>query len=187
MKVKPKYILFLDLLKGLLITLKTFFKTPVTVRYPKQKVNLAPSFRGRHALVRDPETGETKCIACLKCLRVCPSKCIEIKYQEDPLTQKRKLISYNIEVLRCIFCGYCEEVCPVGAIVLTEWFEYSSLEKTTLYFDKEKLLKNWDEFIKTFPQKVYTNKFWNLKGIPESIKPVYKRAEILINLQKKET
>lgn len=184
MRIKLKYLLFGDLLKGLLITLKTFFKTPVTVRYPKQKVNLAPSFRGRHALVRDPKTGDSRCIACLKCFRVCPSRCIEIRYQEDPLTQARKLISYNIEVLRCIFCGYCEEVCPVGAIVLTEWFEYSSSEKENFYLDKEKLLENWDEFIEKYPQKVYTNKFWNLKGVPESVKPVFKREGIFCKLDR---
>lgn len=179
-----KYLFFGDLVKGLLITLKTFFKTPVTVRYPKEKVTLATSFRGRHALVRDPNTGEARCIACLKCFRVCPSRCIEIRYQEDPLTQGRKLISYNVEALRCIFCGYCEEVCPVGAIVLTEWFEYSSSEKESFYLDKEKLLKNWDEFVEKFPQKVYTNKFWNLKGVPESVKPVFKREGIFYKLER---
>ncbi len=183
MKKEIKYLLFKDLIKGLSITLKNFFKTPVTVQYPKEKVKLYPSFRGRHALVRDPLTGDAKCVACLKCQQVCPSRCIDINYTTDLETGARKLISYKIEALRCIYCGYCEEVCPVGAIVLTEWFEYSSRNKEALIFDKEALLKNWDEFIHSYPEKVYTNKYWNLKGIPESNKSALKREGIYVKIK----
>ncbi|MFN3567506.1 MAG: NADH-quinone oxidoreductase subunit NuoI [Caldimicrobium sp.] len=183
MRKDIKYLIFLDLLKGLFITLKTFFKKPVTVQYPKEKVTLYPSFRGRHALVRDPLTGDAKCVACLKCQQVCPSRCIEIKFEINPETGERKMTSYQIEALRCIYCGYCEEVCPVGAIVLTEWFEYSTRDKRTLLFEKEKLLQNWDDFIAKYPEKVYTNKFWNLKGIPLVMKPAPKREGIYVKVR----
>lgn len=183
MRKDIKYLIFKDLLKGLSITLKTFFKRPVTVQYPKEKVTLYPSFRGRHALVRDPITGDAKCVACLKCKQVCPSRCIEISYEINPENGARKLISYQIDALRCIYCGYCEEVCPVGAIVLTEWFEYSARTREAFLFDKEKLLQNWDEFVSKYPEKVYTNKFWNLLGIPESLKPTFKREGIFIKIR----
>ncbi|BAU23302.1 NADH-ubiquinone oxidoreductase [Caldimicrobium thiodismutans] len=183
MRRDPKYLIFKDLLGGLLITLKTFFKKPVTVQYPRERVTVYPSFRGRHALVRDPETGTARCVACLKCVQVCPSRCIEVRYEVDPETGARKMLEYNLHALRCIYCGYCEEVCPVGAIVLTEWFEYSSRDRAGLIFDKERLLKNWDEFIEKYPEKVYTNKFWNLKGIPEILKPAPKREGILIKVR----
>ncbi|MFN3504908.1 MAG: NADH-quinone oxidoreductase subunit I [Caldimicrobium sp.] len=103
MKKNIKYLIFLDLLKGLSITLKTFFKKPVTVQYPKEKVTVYPSFRGRHALVRDPKTGDSKCVACLKCQQVCPSRCIDIRFEINPLTGERKMTSYQIEALRCIY------------------------------------------------------------------------------------
>lgn len=183
MRRNIKYLLFRDLLKGLSITLKTFFRKPITVQYPKERVTLYPSFRGRHALVRDPLTGDAKCVACLKCKQVCPSRCIEITYETNPKTGARKLISYKIEALRCIYCGYCEEVCPVAAIVLTEWFEYSARNKEAFLFDKERLLQNWDEFANKYPEKVYTNKFWNLMGIPESLKPSFKREGIYLKIR----
>ncbi|MEZ0344259.1 MAG: NADH-quinone oxidoreductase subunit NuoI [Caldimicrobium sp.] len=183
MRKDLKYLIFKDLIGGLLITLKTFFRKPVTVQYPREKVTLFPSFRGRHALVRDPETGEARCVACLKCVQVCPSRCIEVKFEVDQETGARKMLAYNLEALRCIYCGYCEEVCPVGAIVLTEWFEYSSRDRSGLIFNKERLLKNWDEFVERFPEKVYTNKFWNLKGVPEVLKPAPKREGIMVKVR----
>lgn len=183
MRLKPYYLLFKDLIGGLLITLRTFFQRPVTVQYPREKVTLYPSFRGRHALVRDPLTGEARCVACLKCVQVCPSRCIEVEYEVNAETGARKMTSYTIEALRCIYCGYCEEVCPVGAVVLTEWFEYSVRKREDAFFTKEKLLQNWDQFVERYPEKVYTNKFWTLKGIPEVLKPAPKRESMSIKVK----
>lgn len=184
MRRNPYYLLFRDLLGGLLITLKTLFRKPVTVEYPRERVKVYPSFRGRHALVRDPETGDARCVACLKCVQVCPSRCIDVKYEIDEKTGARIMTQYNIEALRCIYCGYCEEVCPVGAIVLTEYFEYSVRTREEAFFDKEKLLKNWDEFIAKYTEKIYTNKFWNLKGIPDVLKPAPKRKQLEVPVKR---
>jgi len=170
-------ILLIEIWKGLALTLKKLlFDRPVTIQYPeKDRVIPAPGFRGRHALVRDPQTGDTLCIACMRCVRVCPSKCINIEYEIDPETKKRKITKYEIEALRCIYCGYCEEVCPVNAIVLTEYFEYAGYTREELYFDKERLLKNWDEFIAT-QKRPYLNPFWKPRGIPEKLLPAKKRT-----------
>lgn len=170
-----KKILFIDLIKGLLITFKTIFTTPVTIRYPKQKRPLEDGFRGRHAFVRDPETGKERCVACTKCAQVCPSQCIYIDYSINPETGARVLTKYEIDALRCIFCGYCEEVCPVNAIVLTEYFEYASYTREENYFNREKLLSNWDEFIRYYEKTEYLNKFWHLPGIGRDRLPVGKR------------
>lgn len=173
-------LLFIDLLKGMLITFKTIFTTPVTIRYPKQKRPLEDGFRGRHAFVRDPETGKERCVACTKCAQVCPSQCIFIDYSVNSETGARVLTKYEIDALRCIFCGYCEEVCPVNAIVLTEFYEYASYNRESNYFDKEKLLKNWDEFIDQYEKTDYLNKFWYLPGIKRDRLPVGKRQPRVI-------
>ncbi|MCX8031716.1 MAG: NADH-quinone oxidoreductase subunit NuoI [Thermodesulfovibrionales bacterium] len=170
-----KKILFIDLIRGLLITLKTIFSRPVTIRYPKERRPLEPGFRGRHAFVREPDTGKERCVACTKCAQVCPSQCIHIDFIINPETGARVLIKYEIDALRCIFCGYCEEVCPVNAIVLTEFFEYASFSKRDIYFDRETLLKNWDDFIIQYESKEYLNKFWYLPGIQRQRLPIGKR------------
>ena len=42
--------------------------------------------------------------------------------QEEPL-------KYDIDLFKCIFCGFCEEACPVDAIVETRIFEYHFEER----------------------------------------------------------
>ncbi len=170
-----KKIFFIDLIKGLLITLRTMFTSPVTIRYPKEKRALEHGFRGRHAFVRVPETKKERCVACTKCAQVCPSQCIYIDYSAYDETGLRILNKYEIDALRCIFCGYCEEVCPVNAIVLTEFYEYASYDRHTNYFDKEALLKNWDEFMNSYQEASYTNKFWYLPGVNRNRLPIGKR------------
>ena len=47
---------------------------------------------------------------------------------------------HDIDLTRCIFCGFCEESCPVDAIVLTQVFEYHGEKRSDLYFTKDRLL-----------------------------------------------
>ena len=173
-------IFLLEILKGLKLTLKRLFSKPVTVQYPKEKKPLFPGFRGRHALIRDPKTQAAKCVACMRCATVCPSRCIRIRFSKDDETGARKLESYEIDALRCIFCGYCEEVCPVNAVVLTEEYEYSDYTRDPFHFDMERLLKNWDDFLekkKMEPEK-YLNPYLRPRGLPVGELPVGKRVEV---------
>jgi len=41
---------------------------------------------------------------------------------------------------KCIFCGFCEESCPVDSIVETRVFEYCGEQRHDLLMNKEKLL-----------------------------------------------
>jgi len=56
----------------------------------------------------------------------------------------RRTVRYDIDMTKCIYCGYCEEACPVDAIVLTQNFEFSGGVQEELYYDKYKLLENGD-------------------------------------------
>lgn len=181
-----KKMLLFDLLRGMLITLKTMFTHPVTRRYPKEKRDPFDGFRGRHAFVRDPETGTYRCVACTKCATVCPPQCIHIEYSVDAETGRRILTKYEIDAFRCIFCGYCEEVCPVCAIVLTEFYEYAAFDRKTNYFDIESLLRNWDEFVAGYGDREYANKFWKPEGIDLKRLPVKKRTVTPVKLNKED-
>ena len=47
---------------------------------------------------------------------------------------------------KCIFCGLCQEACPVDAIVEGPNYEYSVFKRQNLIYNKEKLLKNGDQW-----------------------------------------
>jgi NADH-quinone oxidoreductase chain I len=125
------------LLKGLALTFRTFFVHPVTIQYPEQKMVMYPRFRGLHELTRDEE-GKIKCVACELCAAVCPAKCIRVVPAEGP-THKRFPLVYEIDLLRCIFCGFCQEACPYGAIILRENYETANYTRQDLILNRDKL------------------------------------------------
>ena len=43
---------------------------------------------------------------------------------------------YQIHKTRCIFCGYCEEACPVGAIFMGKDYELAVYSKDDFVWDK---------------------------------------------------
>ncbi|MBT3239209.1 MAG: 4Fe-4S binding protein, partial [Rhodospirillaceae bacterium] len=45
-----------------------------------------------------------------------------------------------------IYCGLCEEACPVDAIVEGPNFEYSTESREELLYNKDKLLANGDRW-----------------------------------------
>ena len=47
---------------------------------------------------------------------------------------------YQIHKTRCIFCGYCEEACPVGAIFMGKDYELAVYSKDDFIWDKTDLL-----------------------------------------------
>ncbi len=47
---------------------------------------------------------------------------------------------YDIDLTKCIFCGFCEEACPVDAIVETRVLEYHGEKRGDLYYTKQMLL-----------------------------------------------
>jgi len=47
---------------------------------------------------------------------------------------------FEINMLRCIFCGLCQEVCPEEAIFLRQDYSLTGLTRGEMVYDKEKLL-----------------------------------------------
>ena len=94
-----------ELWRGFWLTGETHFKPKVTINYPYEKGYLSPRFRGEHALRRYP-SGEERCIACKLCEAVCPAQAITIdaEQREDGA---RRTTRYDIDMTKCIFCGFC--------------------------------------------------------------------------------
>ncbi len=117
------------ILKGMTVTLKHFlFTKAYTVEYPEQRKPVAERFRGRHVMKRDEE-GRERCTACFCCMYSCPADCIRIEAGEvtpeiqsnHPEDKYAKV--FEIDLLRCIFCGMCQDACPKAAIFLEGDYE----------------------------------------------------------------
>jgi NADH-quinone oxidoreductase subunit I len=65
----------------------------------------------------------------------------ERKKDEENLYREEKYAArYEINMLRCIFCGLCEEACPKDAIYLTETFAPANYTRKSFIYGKPDLL-----------------------------------------------
>jgi NADH-quinone oxidoreductase subunit I len=152
--------LLTELFQGLALTLKYMFKPKVTINYPYEKGPLSVRFRGEHCLRRYPN-GEERCIACKLCEAICPAQAITIEAEprggsnapqggagsaEPRADGSRRARRYDLDMTKCIYCGLCQEACPVDAIVEGPNFEYATETRAELMYNKAKLLANGDRW-----------------------------------------
>jgi ferredoxin len=67
----------LGIAKGMALTLRRFFEPKVTIKYPEDRRDPPPKFRGRLQLLYD-EWGTLKCETCFQCAQACPIECIDM-------------------------------------------------------------------------------------------------------------
>ena len=112
-----------------------------TIQYPNERRPLASRLRTLHRLVRR-EDGTPRCVACMMCETVCPALCIRIVAAEvdDPNIEKRPK-SFDIDIGKCVFCGFCVEACPEDAIRMdTGILEIASYSREGMVLDLPTLL-----------------------------------------------
>jgi NADH-quinone oxidoreductase subunit I len=130
--------------KGLLVSLREFFRKPVTIQYPEVKPQVAERFRGEHRLTKDAD-GNMKCVACYMCATACPAQCINIEAQAAPPEwEGRDKIPrvFEIDMLKCIYCGFCVEACPKEAIEMTNKVPKVYQSRQEFIYGIDKLLNN---------------------------------------------
>ncbi len=151
-------VLIPEILRGMMLTLKSFFGSNYTLNYPFEKGPISPRFRGEHALRRYP-SGEERCIACKLCEAICPAQAITIE-AEPRLDGSRRTLRYDIDMTKCIYCGLCQEACPVDAIVEGPNFEYATATREELFYNKEKLLQNGDKWEPELARNILADKVY---------------------------
>jgi NADH-quinone oxidoreductase subunit I len=131
-----------SLVVGLGITGKYLTKKVVTVQYPHEHLEMSDRFRGHIELVKNEETGLSKCICCGMCQRACPSGCITLKGEKPEGAKKKVLTKYELDFTKCSLCGMCVESCKPGAITFSKEYNLASTRKEDFIFD---LLKRLEE------------------------------------------
>lgn len=115
----------------------------VTTYYPEERRYIPPISRTRHRLMQR-EDGSPKCVACMMCETICPCYCIHIEAAESPDPSiERYPARFEIDLLRCCFCGLCVEACPEDAIRMdTGVVEFSVYDRFSEenYYSREYLL-----------------------------------------------
>jgi NADH-quinone oxidoreductase subunit I len=95
--------------RGLMVTFKHIFHTPVTVSYPEEERQVP--VRARTNLL----WFEERCTGCSTCAQACPDGCILV--QTSPREDGTLNIDrYEIDFRICMYCGLCTEACPYQAI-----------------------------------------------------------------------
>jgi NADH-quinone oxidoreductase subunit I len=157
-----------EIVRGVGITLRHFFlntfgsREIVTVRYPEEKREYPPRFRGVHRLMKR-EDDSVRCVACMMCSTICPAQCIYITAGErsDGALSRESLdgsppqrsesagapqiekypVSFEIDELICVVCGMCVEACPCDAIRMDTGRHYPPVDRRDQAFmQKEDLL-----------------------------------------------
>ena len=136
-------------LEGLLVTLKTTLRRPVTAEYPipDKRLPVAQRYMGFPALTWDYDVGEPYCTGCMVCIRDCPTQCMSAKMKDNPLNEegtsrRRKIVEeFEINLGRCILCGICVDVCNFDAIEMSHEHELSKYERNGNRVDLPKLIE----------------------------------------------
>ena len=131
-----------SLLTGMAITIRYFFRKPVTVIYPKERLPIK-RFKGPIAFVVDEKNGDHKCISCNACIKVCPSRCMSLVSKKSAADSKRVLTDFKVNYMLCSLCSLCIDVCPTDALKHDEPnYDMVSLTQKDLVMDLLKPFKD---------------------------------------------
>jgi NAD(P)H-quinone oxidoreductase subunit I len=123
----------IGILKGMALTFKHLFRSPITVQYPDEKLNTSRRIRGNE-LTWFP----TRCTGCGTCTKACPQgNIILVTHRGEG---SRFIVDkFEVDTGRCMFCGLCVESCPYDALAMGVNYECAKYRRRDFILDKETL------------------------------------------------
>jgi len=119
--------------KGMAVTVKHLFRSPITVQYPEEKLVVSRRIRGNELV-----WFSDKCTGCATCAKSCPQGSIEIithaGEENNYIVDK-----FEVDIGRCIFCGLCVESCPYEALALGVSYERAQHRRGDMILSKDAL------------------------------------------------
>jgi formate hydrogenlyase subunit 6/NADH:ubiquinone oxidoreductase subunit I len=119
---------FVTAIKGMAVTGKELFEPAITLQYPREKRELPERFRGM--LVNDASI----CIACDKCVRICPVDCIQCEAEGKGKSRRPTL--FTIDYVKCCWCELCVDSCPVDSLFMSKDYE-------TVFTDRSMMIRDF--------------------------------------------
>jgi NADH-quinone oxidoreductase subunit I len=95
-----------DFLKGMGVTFRTQFPSNIyTEQYPLERPVVGERFRGAPRMNKNPDTGETLCIACNLCALACPENLIVVGWERDDATRRKGSSPMTLRVACSVGCA----------------------------------------------------------------------------------
>ncbi len=105
------------------------FRKPRTLRYPFERKEPAPRYRGFHLNDWD------SCTGCGNCADICPNQAINmIEIAGMEAEPGRKNERPELDYGRCCFCGLCVDICPPGSLRLSRDYFHIHFDTKTFVF-----------------------------------------------------
>jgi len=129
------------IIAGMAVTLRhMIFERAITIQYPREIKEMFPRARAKLFNTIDD------CECCYKCQRICPIDVIFMKglragkdedlgLLPDGKPKQMHIIQFEIDFLKCLYCGLCVDVCPQDSLHWEAPQEASTVTREELYID----------------------------------------------------
>jgi NADH-quinone oxidoreductase subunit I len=130
------------LITGMKVTFDNFRKSPITSKYPLERLEMSSAFRNVIVLIEKDDIQSHDCIGCKACERVCPSFCIDVDGVRPENMRRMRATKFKVDFALCSDCGLCLDVCPTDTLGYSKIHDEAGYNRSDFIYD---LLDPWRE------------------------------------------